>query len=329
MQAVDFHCDTLSALLNAQRSGKPLSFRHNDLHIDLDKLQRGNYMLQCFAAFVDLDSADRSPLEIALEEYDCFFRIMREYPDEIAQVKTWADIEENRRKGRISALMTMEEGGCCLGEPALLRVFYQLGVRIMTLTWNHENGLAYPNIMPRDRANGAVCRADTIHGLKEKGFEFVNEMENLGMIVDVSHLSDAGFCDVCRISHRPFIASHSNARAVSGHVRNLTDDMLRAIAEHGGLTGINFCGAFLAPDSTQPASTAALMVDHIDHIRKVGGLDMIALGSDYDGIGGVLELADCSYMPLLEAELHRRGYSDDAIEAVFCGNALRLLKEFL
>lgn len=331
MKVVDFHCDTLSELRHARKNGTPKAFLDNDLQIDLNKLKKGDYMLQCFAAYIDLGERENNPLVTALEQIDIFYEFMAKYPEEIAQIKTWADLEANRAAGRISALLTVEEGGCCLGNLSVLRILYQLGVRIMTLTWNYENELAYPNVVPGNSADVFPCKVNDTHGLKETGFAFLKEMERLGIIVDVSHLSDAGFWDVARHTTRPFIASHSNARAKCGHVRNLTDDMIRTISERGGITGINYCAAFLdeQEDEKDCRSTVALMADHIEYIRQVGGLDMIALGSDFDGGERNMEMTDCSCLPMLEAELHRRHYSDDAIEKIFHGNALRVLKEFL
>ncbi|MBR6114816.1 MAG: dipeptidase [Oscillospiraceae bacterium] len=328
MKVVDFHCDTFSGFRHALLDdGVQKDLARNDMHIDLEKMRRGDYMLQCFAAFVFLGEK-QDPTVVALEVMDQFFRAMEKYPDQIAQVKTWADIERNRIEEKISALLTIEESGSCHGEPELLRMFYRLGARIMSLTWNFENEIAWPNRI--DMRTGE-CSPETEHGLKDKAYAFIDEMERLGMIVDVSHLSDAGFWDVARVAKRPFIATHSNARAVCGHVRNLTDEMLRAIADKGGLTGINYCPEFIDPNPDPKArrSTVALMARHIDHIRSVGGIDMIALGSDFDGIEPPLEMYDCSCLPMLEHELHRGGFSDDEIEKIFHGNALRLLKEFL
>lgn len=331
MKVIDLHCDTLNELRQAIRAGKPKDFDKNDLHIDLEKLEKGDYMLQCLAAFINLGNKDCSPLENALEQIDIFYRIMEKYPDRIAQVKTYTDIEKNRELGKISALLTIEEGGCCLGNISVLRNLYRLGVRMMTLTWNYENELAYPNGVPGDASYVYPCSANDTKGVKETGRIFLEEMERLGIITDVSHLSDAGFWDVVKYTKRPFIASHSNARQVCGHVRNLTDDMIRAIAERGGLTGINYCAAFLDtkdnPDDCQ--STVALMADHIEYIRKVGGIDMIGLGSDFDGIEHNLEMYDCSCLPMLEAELSRRNFSGNDIEKIFHGNALRIFREFL
>ncbi len=331
MQVIDFHCDTLSRLREAGQEGRPRLFSHNDLHIDLEKLKKGEYQMQCFAAFVYLGNKEESPLVSAMEQIDIFYQILKAYPEAMGQVKSFDDLERISREGRIGAMLTVEEGGACLGSLGVLRDLYRLGVRIMTLTWNFENELAYPNRMPGRAPGVTKCEVETEHGLKEKGLAFVEEMEKLGMIVDVSHLSDAGFWDVARNATRPFIASHSNARAVCGHVRNLTDEMIRALADKGGITGINYCAAFLDPkeDEGECFGTAALMADHIEHIRQVGGLDVIALGSDFDGIGDNLEFKDCSMVQLLADELHRRRYSDDAIEKIFNGNARRLLKETL
>jgi len=319
MRVVDLHCDTLSCLRRAERRGEPKSLLRNDLQVDIEKLERGGYLLQCFAAFVDL-AKEPDPLAAAMEQIGIFYRELALYPDRIGQVRTWSDIEENRCAGRLSALLTAEEGAICRGDPSILRSLYELGVRIMTLTWNHENGLGFPN-------HAAENRPDAEHGLTERGAALLAEMERLGIVADVSHLSDAGFRDVCRLAKKPFIASHSNARAVCGHVRNLTDGMLRAVADRGGIAGINYCVDFLDPAGQ--AGTASRMAEHIVHMRRVGGIDMIALGSDYDGIDRAPELYDCSCLPMLERELRRRGFTESEIEKVFSGNALRLLRDAL
>ena len=187
MKVWDLHCDTLSELRRAEKNGTPASFAHNDLHIDLEKLQAGDYMLQCLAAFVNLadPTPGADPLVTALEEIDVFKRIMAKYPDHIAPVYTAADIRKNAEAGKISGLLTVEESGCCKGSLGVLRRMYELGVRMMTLTWNHDNELAAPQANP-----GGPLAAQTQRGLTETGFAFLAEMERLHMIVDVSHLSD-------------------------------------------------------------------------------------------------------------------------------------------
>ena len=187
MKVFDLHCDTLSELRYAEEAGQPKSFAENDLQIDLKKLQKGDYMLQCFAAFVNLARPGQDPLVAALEEIDIFKRIMAKYSDFIAPVYQLEDLRKNAEAGKISGMLTIEEAGCCKGSLGVLRRMYELGVRMMTLTWNHENELASPQRNP-----GGVLVPQTEKGLTGKGFEFLAEMERMHMIVDVSHLSDKG-----------------------------------------------------------------------------------------------------------------------------------------
>ena len=188
MKVFDLHCDTLSELRYAEKAGTPKSFAQNDLHIDLQKLKKGDYMLQCFAAFVNLGdkTPGADPLVMALEEIDVFKRIMEKYPEDIAPVYQPSDIRKNAAEGKISGMLTIEEGGCCKGSIGVLRRMYELGVRMMTLTWNHENELASPNVVPGGGHNIWPCTPNTETGLKEKGFEFLAEMERLHIIADVS-----------------------------------------------------------------------------------------------------------------------------------------------
>ena len=328
MKVWDLHCDTLSELRRAEKNGTPASFAHNDLHIDLEKLQAGDYMLQCLAAFVNLadPTPGADPLVTALEEIDVFKRIMAKYPDRIAPVYTAADIRKNAEAGKISGLLTVEEGGCCKGSLGVLRRMYELGVRMMTLTWNHDNELAAPQANP-----GGPLAAQTQRGLTETGFAFLAEMERLHMIVDVSHLSDRGFWDIVEHGTRPFAASHSNCRALAPHCRNLTDEMIRAMAERGGLVGLNYCSGFL-DDQPRPQlcrSTTALMAKHAAHFKQVGGIEIIGLGSDFDGIGGKLEMDDCSKLPLLAEALRKEGFTEDEVERIFYRNAQRFFEENL
>ena len=328
MKVWDLHCDTLSELRRAEKNGTPASFAHNDLHIDLEKLQAGDYMLQCLAAFVNLadPTPGADPLVTALEEIDLFKRIMAKYPDRIAPVYTAADICKNAEAGKISGLLTVEEGGCCKGSLGVLRRMYELGVRMMTLTWNHDNELAAPQANP-----GGPLAAQTQRGLTETGFAFLAEMERLHMIVDVSHLSDRGFWDIAEHSTRPFAASHSNCRALAPHCRNLTDEMIRVMAEKGGLVGLNYCSGFL-DDQPRPElcrSTTALMARHAAHFKQVGGIEIIGLGSDFDGIGGKLEMGDCSKLPLLADALRKEGFTEDEVEQIFFRNARRFFEENL
>ena len=195
---------------------------------------------------------------------------------------------------------------------------------MMTLTWNYENELAYPNGHFYD----AVSKKRK--GLKEKGFEFIHEMEKLGMIIDVSHLSDDGIYDVYNNTKKPFIASHSNARSLCSHGRNLTDDMIRKIADRGGLIGANFYSPFLN-DNYKYSDTSKIedIINHMKYISNVGGIDCVGIGSDFDGIDCPLEFENASNMQLIYHEMKKSGFSENEIEKVFYKNALRLFEELL
>ena len=333
MKVFDLHCDTLSELRRAEMRGDGQTFAHNNGHIDLEKLEKGDYMLQCFAAFVNLadPTPGADPLVTALEEIDVFKRMMERYSDRIAPVYRPEDIRKNAEAGKISGMLTIEEAGCCKGSLGVLRRMYELGVRMMTLTWNHENELASPNVVP---GNGPIwpCMPNTETGLKEKGFEFLAEMERLHIIADVSHLSDKGFWDIAEHSTRPFAASHSNCRALSPHNRNLTDEMIRALAEKGGIAGLNYCASFVDADSAHPKlcrSTVERLAKHAAHFKQVGGIEVISLGSDFDGIGGQRELETAADMPLLAEALRREGFTEDEVEAIYWRNAYRFFKNNL
>ena len=331
MNVVDMHCDTIAELYYSHRDGGNASVLENSLHIDLKRMQKGQYLLQNFALFVHMER-EKEPFAYAMKLVDTFYRELEAWPELIGIVKSWEDIEANRKAGRMSALLTLEEGGVCQGELAYLRDFYRLGARMMTLTWNFQNELASPNRIIRSPEEPVRFAPDTEHGLTPRGIEFVREMERLGMIIDVSHLGDAGIWDVFRYTTKPFVASHSNARSLASHPRNLTDDMIRALAERGGVAGINFCAAFLRDeeDGKEPVhSYCRDMVAHMKHMRRTGGIGCIGLGTDFDGITSQVELVDCSGMQMLADEMSRQGFTTGEIEAVFYGNVLRLYKELL
>lgn len=308
MLIADMHCDTFFVMHDARARAEALQLSENRLCVDLGKLERGGYGLQNFAMFVKLDDT-ADPTVRVLDMIALFDAQMEKNRARIGQVRSCAEIRENCRRGRLSALLTVEEGGVCRGETELLRRLYDRGVRMMSLTWNFENELAFP-----------AC-ADQTRGLKERGFAFVEEMQRLGMIVDVSHLSDAGFYDVCCTAKRPFVASHSNARAMRDHCRNLTDDMIRRLADCGGVMGLNYYGEFLCADGR---STMDQIAAHARHIADVGGVGCLALGSDFDGFDGGSELADCSAVPRLAGALRRCGFTAAEVEKIFWGNVLRV-----
>lgn len=330
MRVVDMHCDTIGALFEDHRNGGTKGIRCNDLHVDLERMKKGDYGLQNFALFTVLEQ-EKAPFEHAMELLDLFYRELESHEDLIGIVKQYRDIEENWKNGRMSAMLTIEEGGVCQGNLRFLRDFYRLGVRMMTLTWNYANELGYPNQIILEGPDAGKARPDQVHGLTETGIAFVEEMERLGMIVDISHLNDAGIRDVFRHTKKPFAASHSNARALCSHPRNLTDEMIKALGERGGVAGVNYCAAFLGSwNGGEPkVSRIADVVAHMKHMKQVGGIGCIGLGSDFDGIGGELELCGADRLPLLEAAMRREGFTTTEIEAVFHDNVLRLYREIL
>lgn len=329
MNVADMHCDTIAELYYRRQEGKDGSILKNDCHIDLERMKKGDYCLQNFALFTELTKHER-PFEYCMKLLDLFYTELKPYEDLIGIVKTYEDIEKNRKKGRMSAMLTIEEGGVCQGELAFLRNFYRLGVRMMTLTWNYKNELAYPNRI-RIEGQDAYFEPETEFGLTDTGIAFVEEMEKLGIIIDVSHLSDAGIYDVLRYTKKPFVASHSNARTIASNPRNLTDDMIKKLAERGGVTGINYCADFLHDWKKGEHSLSRIedMVSHMKHLKKIGGIGCIGLGSDFDGIGGELEMKSPEDLPLLEACMKKEGFSEAEMEAVFYGNVLRVYKEIL
>lgn len=357
MRVVDMHCDTISVLLGKRRAGSEGSLRENDCHITLDKLQKGDYLLQNFALFVELGKCEDAWQEVQ-ELLELYEREISENEDRIAPMLSYADLEKNRAAGKISALLTVEEGGVCGGDPERLRTLYGQGVRMMTLTWNYPNELGFPNLDGRRGEQAALSCAefpegadgpdpdrrrreqaalsylntpDVTNGLTETGILFVQEMERLGMIVDVSHLSDAGFYDVLAHTKKPFVASHSNARAVCPCVRNLTDRMICRLADRGGVMGLNFCADFLTqktPGEANPGTIAAV-VEHARHIVSVGGIECLGLGSDFDGIDTHAELPGADYMERLADALKKGGFSERELDKILGENVLRVYREIL
>ena len=329
---MDLHCDTISRIRSRRNEGHICGLQDNRFHVDLKRMKEAGYSLQTFALFTDA-AEEESPFFASMELLDIFREEMKKNDDWIRQVITYEDLEKNEAEGKLSALLSVEDGGVSMGLPDILEEYRKAGVRLMTLTWNHENVLAYPNKVGGHPKNGRNNWPDE-RGLKQKGFETLEKMEELGIILDVSHLSDGGFFDAARVSKKPFIASHSNARAVSSHVRNLTDDMIRVIAERGGLIGLNFCTPFLRegwkPESLPAGGTMEEMLAQLRYLIQVGGEDCIALGSDFDGIEETPEeIPSCLAMPRLAEAMEQNGFTHTEVEKVFSENVRRFLKENL
>lgn len=332
---IDLHCDTLSKL-----SSSPASFRlppeAAGSHVFLSGLLSSDTLLQCFAVFTDLyNLGEETPLSHVQKQISCFCSFLAESPDVLAPVLTYSDILTNQKQGRISALLSLEES--CLSEDilSLLPMLYSKGVRMATLTWNHPNLLGYPASCLTPPGKAASCPPflsgiRSLHdGLTPLGFDFIEEAERLGILVDVSHLSDTGFYNVAAHSKKPFLASHSNARSICDVPRNLSDDMLRVLAEHGGVAGLNLCEHFLVRNPSSPEELLDALVRHAKHIVSVAGIDTIALGTDFDGIPLNAAIPDVSHLPLLEQALRAAGFSSGGLEKLFYRNALRVFRECL
>ena len=319
MKFIDLHCDTLMRLydLENQPGGTSETLWHNCGQIDLTRLCQSGYAAQFFACFLWFEGkpVKGSFYEDALAMADLLHTALLQHTDLAAFAGSYQDYLENQKNGRLSAFLTVEEGGILDGDLSRLDQLYEKGVRLITLTWNCENCLGYPNFQFQFQNNG----------LKAFGVEALRRMDELGIIADVSHLSDGGFWDVVRYGKRPFLASHSNARSVMYHARNLTDEMIKAIAEKGGVIGLNFGGDFLQENGK---STVEALVRHARHLLSVGGPEILAIGTDFDGVEDRLEISDCSKMPDFAQALEKNGFSVSEIEGICFRNAELFLKRY-
>lgn len=333
---IDLHCDTLTKLIGAP-SDFFLPPDKKTSHVSFSGLQSVNVLLQCFALFTDLyDLNGETPLSHLQKQLSCFETFLAKSNGKLKQVFSYPDIISNQKQGVISALLTLEE--CCLSEDvlSLLPVLYSYGVRMTTLTWNYPNLLASPasditsSLPPNPTYPSYLSGLPHTHnGLTPLGFEFVAEAERLGIIIDVSHLSVAGFYDVAAHSTGPFLASHSNARSICDVPRNLSDDMLRTLAEHGGIVGLNLHEPFLIPSFVSPEELLCALVRHAKHVISVAGIDTLAIGTDFDGIPGNAAIPDVTFLPHLEDALKKAGLSSGEVEKIFYRNALRFFESVI
>lgn len=314
---IDLHCDTTMSLYQKKAN----SLLENDLQIDILKLHKGNYLAQVFAMFVFLKSGN--PYKVCNEMLDIFYEELNKNNDKLGLALNANDLLENEKKGLVNAILSIEEGGVIEGEIEKLVHFYNRGIRMICLNWNFINGIGHPNFTLKEKPDFST--PNTNDGLTSFGFEVVKKMDELGMIIDVSHLSDKGFWDVYNTTKNPFIASHSNARSICNHVRNLTDEMIKAISDRGGVIGLNFCTNFI--NQNAQITTVDDIVKHALHIIKVGGVETLAIGTDFDGIDPTTEIKDASEMPKLVVALKEAGLSDDDIAKITHKNFLRVFKE--
>ena len=307
---IDLHCDTIMQLLDHPDSG---DLYRNTWKIDIEKLQKAHSKVQDFALFINLGKTN-DPYGRYEEMRNLCTTQIHLYGEHIQHVLSYQDVESVYASGKIGALMSIEEGGVLGGDLDKLKQAYQDGVRLITLTWNYPNGLGEPHCGEQHKK------------LTPKGIEFVEAMQDLGIIVDCSHLNDAGTEQLGDILEVPFIASHSNAREVTAHTRNLPDNLIKLIANKGGVIGLNFAQSFLG---ISPVSRIEDIVKHGLYLINKGGEDVVALGTDFDGIKPNTEIKDASEMYRLYDAFKEAGLSVEQCEKLFWKNADRLLKEIL
>ena len=307
---IDLHCDTIMQLLDHPDSG---DLYRNTWKIDIEKLQKAHSKVQDFALFINLGKTN-DPYGRYEEMRNLCTSQIHCYGEHIQHVLSYQNVESIYESGKIGALMSIEEGGVLGGDLDKLNQAYQDGVRLITLTWNYPNGLGEPHCGEQHKK------------LTPKGIEFVEAMQDLGIIVDCSHLNDAGTEQLGDILDAPFVASHSNAREVTAHTRNLPDNLIKIIANKGGVIGLNFAQSFLG---TSPVSRIDDIVKHGLYLINKGGEDVVALGTDFDGIKPNTEIKDASEMYRLYDAFKEAGLSVEQCEKLFWKNADRLLKEIL
>jgi membrane dipeptidase len=336
-------------------------------HTDLNRLRSGGVGAVFFSIFVEGDLADKptalggGPLRRAIDLVDLTYRQVERNPDDLLFATTAADIRRAKRDGKVAVLMGIEGGHAIENSLSALRVLHRLGCRYMTLTHTNTNDWA-------DSAGFSTPAAARHHGLTAFGEDVVREMQRLGMLVDVSHVSDETFDHVLRIADTPVIASHSSSRALADHRRNLSDEMLKKLAKNDGVAMVNFWSTFLSTDyakawrawtdkhgkewselrakhrgnpaglheaqaklraDTEPLPKVpfSILVDHIDHMVKVAGVDHVGLGSDFDGVDALPDgVSGVDVFPKITLELVRRGYKDDEVLKILGENFLRVLE---
>lgn len=312
---------------------------------DIPRLREGGLKAQFWSVYIP--SEHPNPARTVLDQIDLVHRMCERYPETFAMAMTADDVERIVKQGKIASLIGIEGGVAIEDDLAMLRVFARLGARYMTLTHNTTLGWA-----------DAAVDEPRHDGLSPFGERVVREMNRLGILVDISHVSPATMADVLRVSRSPIIASHSSARAIADHPRNVPDEILREIPRNGGVIMVNFFSGFIVPEAARrsqearalrskfpdpaeyrravaeynkahpsPRGTIKDVADHIDHIVKVAGVDHVGIGSDFDGITAwPVGLEDVSCYPRLTEELLARGYSEADVHKVLGGNILRAFR---
>lgn len=305
---VDAHCDTISRIYN---EGGEL--KKNSYQVDLNKIGKQNHNVQFFALFKDKSKAKTNILVDILGMLDKLYNEVEKNKDKIDIALTSDDVTKISDEGKTSCIISLEGGDALCGNIAILRMLYKLGVRCVTLTWNFKNEIGC----------GILEKTDT--GVTDFGFEVIDEMNRLGMIIDISHIGELGFWNVLNYTNVPIIASHSNVRKLCNNKRNLFDEQIKAIAEHNGFIGINYNPDFL--NDSGEATMLDVML-HIEYICSLVGTQYVGLGSDFDGIEKHTKgLENISKVDNILNELAKKNYSQDDIDKIASCNILRVIKE--
>lgn len=320
MPMIDLHCDTIMKLYEDNNS----NLLENDFQIDLKRLQQNDFLLQTFAIFLDKKQYPNRK-ETALYMYQRFIKELEKNVATIGLIKSQADYNENKANKRISALLTLEEGGILEGKIENLEEFFQLGVRLITLTWNYPNEIGTPNIQYWDKKMQIL--ADNQTGLTNFGFECIKRMDDLHMIIDLSHASDQVAKDVLASSAQGIVASHSNARKLTPHPRNLSNELIQKIADKNGLIGINFFDQFLKLN--QPTDLPTAISEHLWYMYQLVGEDHLCFGSDFDGIPVHPDLNDVNSFPKIIQALKQKGFTSRQIDKISYLNAENFLLHYL
>lgn len=303
MKIVDLHCDTISAIWD-----KDENLYSNSCHFDILRASAVGLTLQFFALFSipsDRNTALRNTLLLA-EKY---LSQLEEYSNYLYPVKSVSDIHNNRENNKIGCLLHLEGAECLGSDISILEILYRLGFRSIGLTWNRRNLLA-DGI---GETNGG--------GISDKGKEMIEVMDKLGIILDLAHISENGYFEALEHYSKPVIISHANARSLCPHRRNLTDQQLLNLAEHGGIVGVNQVADFVSLEKP----SVDKFIDHIVYIAELIGIEHVALGSDFDGAEDVV-LNGIQEYKLLPAGLIKRGFSDDEIRRILSENALQTIE---
>lgn len=329
MKLIDLHADTLTALyydVNNWQAEQEFILTSpvnnldiNPLHIDLAKLRQADSLAQFFVLWLNIKNCLKyklSPWDLFIKQYNLLREQLDKYSEQIAFVTNLSELKQAAAQNKLAGFTCVEEGAF-ISRIEQLQDAYNLGVRYITLVWNYETHIGVPSAIDQTR------------GLKPFGAKMVVEMQRLGIMVDVSHLSDRGVVDVLSLAKKPIIASHSNARSLCDHTRNLPDELIKGIADNGGVIGINCVPYFLS----QSDETIRLvqLVAHIRHIYNIAGIDALAIGNDFDGFSAktpaVDEIKNIADMPKLVQALQNGGFSEAQIEKIFAKNILRVMHE--